>query len=85
MRIALRLNVVIFLLLLSCKHEGKAEKIEATKRGLIAESAMVVSAREEASKVGIEILKKGGNAFDAEIRVEHHIRDLEMIFEIFGQ
>jgi len=70
MRIALRLNVVIFLLLLSCKHEGKAEKIEATKRGLIAESAMVVSAREEASKVGIEILKKGGNAFDAMMATE---------------
>lgn len=36
----------------------------------IAGHAMVVSAREEASKVGIEILKKGGNAFDAMVGVE---------------
>jgi len=30
-----------------------------------AESAMVVSAREEASKIGLKVLKDGGNAFDA--------------------
>ncbi|MCK0131117.1 gamma-glutamyltransferase [Flavobacteriaceae bacterium F08102] len=34
-------------------------------RGLIAEKAMVVSARVEASEIGIEIMKQGGNAFDA--------------------
>jgi gamma-glutamyltranspeptidase / glutathione hydrolase len=38
--------------------------------GLIADQAMVVSAREEASKVGIEILQKGGNAFDAMVGTE---------------
>ncbi len=38
--------------------------------GLIAEKAMVVSAREEASKIGIAILKKGGNAFDAMVATE---------------
>lgn len=38
--------------------------------GLITEKAMVVSAREEASKIGVEILKKGGNAFDAMIATE---------------
>ncbi|CAL2107560.1 Glutathione hydrolase proenzyme [Tenacibaculum sp. 190524A02b] len=33
--------------------------------GLIADKAMVVSARKEASKIGVQILKQGGNAFDA--------------------
>lgn len=36
-----------------------------SQTGLIAKKAMVVSAREEASQIGIEIMKKGGNAFDA--------------------
>lgn len=35
------------------------------QRGLITQNAMVVSAREEASKIGADILQKGGNAFDA--------------------
>jgi gamma-glutamyltranspeptidase/glutathione hydrolase len=39
-------------------------------RGLIAKQAMVVSAREEASAVGVEIMKKGGNAFDAMMATE---------------
>jgi gamma-glutamyltranspeptidase/glutathione hydrolase len=38
--------------------------------GLIANKAMVVSAREEASKIGAEIMQKGGNAFDAMIATE---------------
>ena len=29
--------------------------------GLVTDNAMVVSAREEASKIGIEIMKMGGN------------------------
>ena len=33
--------------------------------GLVTNKAMVVSAREEASKIGVDIMKKGGNAFDA--------------------
>ena len=39
-------------------------------KGLVADHAMVVSAREEASKIGIEILKQGGNAFDAMMATE---------------
>ncbi|MDR6759880.1 gamma-glutamyltranspeptidase/glutathione hydrolase [Flavobacterium sp. 2755] len=37
----------------------------AAPTGLTASKAMVVSARAEASKIGVEIMKKGGNAFDA--------------------
>ncbi len=60
--------LVTFLLLslASCKHEEKNEKLIGT----IAEKAMVVSAREEASRIGVEILKKGGNAFDAMMATE---------------
>ncbi len=50
------LTVFIFVALLSCNN---------TKRGLIVENGMVVTAREEASQIGTDILKKGGNAFDA--------------------
>lgn len=49
------------LILLTCKTAPKKEKII----GLITEKAMVVSARAEASKIGTDILKKGGNAYDA--------------------
>ncbi|MBF4507320.1 gamma-glutamyltransferase [Flavobacterium sp. JLP] len=38
--------------------------------GLVASKAMVVSARAEASKIGVEIMKKGGNAFDAMVATE---------------
>ncbi|MBP6425676.1 MAG: gamma-glutamyltransferase [Flavobacterium sp.] len=38
--------------------------------GLIADKAMVASAREEASKIGVAIIKKGGNAFDAMVATE---------------
>jgi gamma-glutamyltranspeptidase/glutathione hydrolase len=40
------------------------------QKGLIADKAMVVSAREEASKIGVAILKKGGNTFDAMVATE---------------
>ncbi|UAA38542.1 gamma-glutamyltransferase [Paraneptunicella aestuarii] len=38
--------------------------------GLVVEKAMVVSAREEASKIGSDILKKGGTVFDAMVATE---------------
>jgi gamma-glutamyltranspeptidase/glutathione hydrolase len=55
------LFIALSLVLANCGTAPEKEKIT----GLIAEKAMVVSARVEASKVGLEILKKGGNAFDA--------------------
>lgn len=57
---------ISFFLLTSCKKEQPVEK----HHGLIADKAMVVSAREEASKIGSEIMKKGGNAFDALIATD---------------
>lgn len=52
----------------SCKTEAPQKKEK--QYGLIAQKAMVVSAREEASKIGLEILKMGGNAFDAMIATD---------------
>lgn len=51
--------------LIGCKTE---QTIIST--GLVTEKAMVVSAREEASQIGVEIMRKGGNAFDAMIATE---------------
>jgi len=53
----------LFIIIFSCVDKP-------TNQGLIAENGMVVSAREEASKIGVEILKKGGNAFDAMIATD---------------
>ena len=46
---------------MSCKNKNE---------GVLAENGMVVSARQEASKIGVNILKKGGNAFDAMLATE---------------
>jgi gamma-glutamyltranspeptidase/glutathione hydrolase len=42
-------------------------KTKNVTTGVTADHAMVVSARVEASEIGLDILKKGGNAFDAMI------------------
>ncbi len=47
-----------------------AQQQPVTPTGLVATKAMVVSARAEASKIGVEIMKKGGNAFDAMVGTE---------------
>ena len=62
-------SFLLFLFILnSCKTEQKQER--SIQRGKLADSIMVVSAREEASRIGAEILKQGGNAFDALIAVD---------------
>ncbi len=68
--------LLLFLVLLgSCKEKPTAQTLNQAssmewKKPLVADSAMVVSARVEASQIGIAILKMGGNAFDAMIATE---------------
>ncbi len=59
------------IILLSVLSIGcKTQNVRVKPTGLVANEAMVVSAREEASKIGVEIMKKGGNAFDAMVATE---------------
>lgn len=46
---------------------GSCKENPASPTGTVTDKAMVVSAREEASKIGSDIMQKGGNAFDAMI------------------
>ena len=63
--------LIIALLLISCKNEAlKTAPNPEPKIGLITKRAMVVSAREEASQIGSDIMEKGGNAFDAMVATE---------------
>lgn len=58
-RIKFILTLTIFVIFCSCKDNP------ASPTGIVTDKAMVVSAREEASKIGSDIMQKGGNAFDA--------------------
>ncbi|WP_347049471.1 gamma-glutamyltransferase [Flavobacterium olei] len=48
----------------------QAQQANPHPTGLVVTKAMVVSAREEASKIGADIMKRGGNAFDAMVGTE---------------
>lgn len=54
------------ILIASCMPDNKPPAVT----GLLADSAMVVSAHPLASEVGVEIMKKGGNAIDAAIATQ---------------
>ncbi len=56
---------ILFLIVSSCTPTEKP-----VNRGIIAKNGMVVSAHPLASEVGVNILKKGGNAVDAAIAVQ---------------
>lgn len=61
-------KIIILLSLLSLGCKTQIVSVQPT--GLVADKAMVVSAREEASQIGVEIMKMGGNAFDAMVATE---------------
>ncbi len=64
--------LLIFSLFFACKTEPTiiSENKSDAEIGLITENAMVVSARAEASKIAADIMKQGGNAFDAMVATE---------------
>ncbi|WP_430613257.1 gamma-glutamyltransferase [Flavobacterium sp. JP2137] len=59
----------VLLVLLLTTYVGYAQKAKPAI-GVIAKSAMVVSAKSEASAIGLQILEQGGNAFDAMVATE---------------
>ena len=61
-----RLLLLSFSLLLLACNSGRKER----NVGLVADSAMVVSAHPLASEVGVDIIRKGGNAIDAAIATQ---------------
>jgi gamma-glutamyltranspeptidase/glutathione hydrolase len=62
--------VCVLAAFISCKKVTEKPLVDESKRGLIVDHGMVVSARAEASKIGAAILEKGGNAFDAMVATE---------------
>ena len=57
--------------LVQCKQDKKQTSVkQKIEVGLITDKAMIVSARQEASAIGVSILKKGGTAFDAMIATD---------------
>lgn len=64
------LTILLGITLVTCKKENVHQILEETKRGVITQKAMVVSAREEASKIGVAVMQQGGNAFDAMMATE---------------
>ena len=65
------LSLCILLCFWKCDSPKKEISQSTTAvMGLISQKAMVVSAREEASRIGSEIMQQGGNAFDAMVATE---------------
>lgn len=62
--------LLIILSLPAYSTPSGATKQTTDTSGLVSDNAMVVSARVEASEIGLAILKKGGTAFDAMIATE---------------
>ncbi|MEP5610734.1 MAG: gamma-glutamyltransferase, partial [Cyclobacteriaceae bacterium] len=66
-------NITILLLVLTlfaCQSNQENKSLQTSETGPLGESAMISSAHPLATKVGVEVLRNGGNAFDAAIAVQ---------------
>lgn len=62
------LSVII---LFGCSHKSRKKNVNIIEgRNIITDSGMVVSAHPQSSRIGVQILKKGGNAVDAAVATE---------------
>ena len=71
----------IFLILFSISCKTKAPFAYSLQKSAIASQNMVVTAHPLASKIGLEILKKGGNAVDASIAIQYA---LAVVYPVAG-
>ena len=75
-RASCRSLVLVALACCTTKQPGHEHPEEA--RGLIADSAMVVSAHPLATAVGVQVLRDGGSAVDAAIAVHWALAVVEL-------
>ncbi len=73
------LYIFLIITVISCKT--KAPFSYSLQKSAIADQTMVVSAHPLASEIGLEILKKGGNAVDAAIAVQYA---LAVVYPVAG-
>lgn len=69
---AKNITLLLFIIILTgCSGKPGRTYVDVIEgRGIVSDSGMVVSAHSQSSIIGIDILKKGGNAIDAAVAVE---------------
>jgi len=63
--------LLMLLWAMSCRENPQTLVLDKPTTGVLAKNGMVVSAHPLATQVGLDVLKEGGNAFDAAIAVQY--------------